>query len=90
MGRRAAAVAARIRGYQRRRARHFYLAPCADAETGGLILDGLTESDLAILDCYEEVPRLYRRERVRVVGADGTEIRCWVYMATAQLLAGAG
>lgn len=86
LGRETAASPARIVGYERRRRRHFYLAARAGAETDGLVLKGLAARDFAILDRYEEVPRLYTRERTTVIGADGAAIGCWVYLPTAALL----
>lgn len=86
LGREIAAVKARLDGYERRRRRHYYLVPRAGAKTEGLVLKGLGARDFAILDRYEEVPKLYTRERVMVVGADRAEIECWVYLPTAVLL----
>jgi gamma-glutamylcyclotransferase (GGCT)/AIG2-like uncharacterized protein YtfP len=85
LGREIAAAPARIVGYERRR-RHYYLAAREGAETDGLLLSGLGARDFGILDRYEEVPRLYTRERVMVVSADGAAIGCWIYLPTAILL----
>lgn len=86
LGREAVAAPARLAGYERRRGRHFYLIARAGAETAGLMLSGLDARDFAVLDRYEEVPRLYTRERVAVVGAAGGALECWVYLPTAALL----
>lgn len=86
LGREIAVAPARIVGYERRRRRHYYLAAREGAETDGLLLSGLGARDFGILDRYEEVPRLYTRERVMVVRADGAAIGCWIYLPTAILL----
>ncbi len=88
LGRNAPTVAARLIGYERRRRRFFYVIERADAVTAGLVLLDLRVSDLEILDRYEEVPRLYRRERADVIDAGGRSLRCWVYLPTARLAAG--
>lgn len=85
LGREVAAARARLAGYERRRRRHYYLAAREGGETEGLVLSGLVISDFEILDRYEEVPRLYTRERIIVVGADGAAIGCWIYLPTAIL-----
>lgn len=87
LGRQVAAIPARLAGYERGRHRYYYLKARAGAETDGLVLSGLRPRDFAILDKYEEVPRLYTREQIAVVGADGAAIRCWAYLPTAVLLA---
>ncbi len=86
LGREVGAAPARLAGYERRRGRHFYLLARAGAQTEGLVLSGLDDRDFAVLDRYEEVPRLYTRERVAVVGAGGAAIECWVYLPAAALL----
>jgi gamma-glutamylcyclotransferase (GGCT)/AIG2-like uncharacterized protein YtfP len=85
LGHEVAAAPARIAGYERGRSRYFYIARRAGVETAGLVLSGLGEHDFAVLDRYEEVPRLYTREKVEVTGADGAALRCWVYLPTAAL-----
>ncbi len=50
------------------------------------MLSGLDARDFVVLDRYEEVPHLYTRERIAVVGADGAALACWVYLPTAALL----
>jgi hypothetical protein len=47
------------------------------------VLTGLDARDFATLDRYEEVPTLYTREQIEVVGPGDTLIRCWVYLPTA-------
>jgi gamma-glutamylcyclotransferase (GGCT)/AIG2-like uncharacterized protein YtfP len=86
LGREVAAAPARLAGYERRRGRYFYIVACAGAETPGLVLSGLGESDFAVLDRYEEVPRLYTRIKVEVADAAGAALRCWVYIPTPALL----
>lgn len=46
------------------------------------MLHGLSQSDFAILDKFEGVPRLYTRERIEVTGASGALVNCWVYLPT--------
>ena len=58
LGRTGESKAATLRGYARKRARHYYVVGNASAETRGAILSGLGSSDFRILDEYEEVPRL--------------------------------
>jgi cation transport regulator ChaC len=86
LGREVDGAPARIVGYERRLRRHYFLLARAGAETEGLLLSGLSAHDFAILDRYEEVPQLYTRERITVVGSDGAAIRCWVYLPTGALL----
>jgi gamma-glutamylcyclotransferase (GGCT)/AIG2-like uncharacterized protein YtfP len=73
---------ARLVGYARGRNRYYFVREQADAVTAGAILSGLSARDLAILDRYEEVPRLYTRERIEVIAADGRKIMCWIYLPT--------
>ena len=86
LGREVAAAPARLEGYERRRGRYFYIVGRADGETLGLVLSGLGERDFAVLDRYEEVPRLYTRIEIEVADAGGVAIRCWVYLPTPALL----
>ena len=86
LGREIAAAPARLAGYERRRRRYYYLVARDGAETEGLVLSGLVDGDFEILDLYEEVPRLYTRERIMVVGAAGAAIGCRIYLPTAILL----
>ncbi len=88
LGREVAAAPARFIGYERRRGRYFYIVERAGVATPGLVLSGLVERDFAVLDRYEEVPRLYTRVKVEVMGADAAPLRCWVYLPTPLLLAG--
>ncbi|HZO82972.1 MAG TPA: gamma-glutamylcyclotransferase family protein [Candidatus Binataceae bacterium] len=85
LGRTVAATPARIVGYERRRGRHFYLLARAGAETEGLVLSGLEARDFEVLDRYEEVPQLYTRARVSVIGPGGA-LECWVYLPSAAIL----
>jgi gamma-glutamylcyclotransferase (GGCT)/AIG2-like uncharacterized protein YtfP len=82
LGRHINASPARLHGYARGEKRFYFVAKQADAVTDGAILEGLTAHDLVILDDYEEVPKLYTRERVKVVAADGREVECWIYIPT--------
>jgi gamma-glutamylcyclotransferase (GGCT)/AIG2-like uncharacterized protein YtfP len=82
LGRSINASPARLPGYARGRKRFDFVAKQADAITDGAILEGLTARDLTILDEYEEVPRLYTRERVEVLAADARKIECWFYLPT--------
>jgi gamma-glutamylcyclotransferase (GGCT)/AIG2-like uncharacterized protein YtfP len=87
LGREVAAAPARFEGYERRRGRYFYIVELAGFATPGLVLSGLGERDFAVLDRYEEVPRLYTRVKVEVTSAAGAVLRCWVYLPTPALLA---
>jgi len=87
LGREVAAAPARLEGYERRRGRYFYIVARAGAETAGLVLSGLDERDLVVLDRYEEVPRLYTRAKIEVTEAGGTgTLRCWIYLPAPTLL----
>ena len=86
LGRKVAAARARLAGYERRRGRYFYIVERVGAEITGLVLSGLGERDFALLDRYEEVPRLYTRTKIDAVGADGGALRCWVYLPAPALL----
>jgi gamma-glutamylcyclotransferase (GGCT)/AIG2-like uncharacterized protein YtfP len=87
LGREVAGAPARLEGYERRRARYFYIVERASTDTPGLVLSGLCERDFAVLDRYEEAPCLYTRVKVEVTSADGAPLRCWVYLPTPALLA---
>lgn len=76
------ATSARLVGYARGRSRYYFVRRQADAVTEGAVLSGLSARDLAILDRYEEVPRLYTRERIEVMAEDERKIECWIYMPT--------
>ncbi len=86
IGREVETAPATIRNYERRRGRHFFLVRRAGAETAGMLLLGLTAQDFGKLDRYEEVPRLYTREKTSVLGDDGTRVVCWMYVPTERLL----
>ena len=82
LGRPIEAIPARLFGYIRGNKRYYFVAKKADSVTEGAILEGLSARDLAILDDYEEVPKLYTRERIEVVATDGRTIECWIYLPT--------
>jgi gamma-glutamylcyclotransferase (GGCT)/AIG2-like uncharacterized protein YtfP len=86
LGREVGGARARLEGYMRLRARYFYIVKQAGAVVEGLVLDDLDERDFALLDRYEDVPRLYTRATLAVAGGDGAELRCWIYLPTAKLL----
>jgi gamma-glutamylcyclotransferase (GGCT)/AIG2-like uncharacterized protein YtfP len=77
---------ARLPGYERCRGRHFYVRPRPGAETYGLLLFGLSTRDLEILDRYESVPELYRRELAQVEPEGGRPLPCWIYLPTSRAL----
>ena len=83
IGRPVDASPARLSGYERGRKRYYFVVRREGAVTEGAILEGLSPCDFEILDKYEEVPRLYTRERIEVTGADGTAIECWIYLPAA-------
>ena len=88
IGRPLEGIAARLPGYERRRGRYFYVVAREGGQTEGLLLTGLSARDFEVLDQYEDVPTLYRRERVEVIGVDGRPVRCWIYMPTSRLTGG--
>lgn len=71
---------ARLEGYARGRSRYFFVTPRENSVVEGEILSGLSDVDIAILDEYEEVPRLYIREQIEVVASDGKLSGCWIYL----------
>ncbi len=73
---------ATLNGFERGRSRHFYVIPKADAEVEGAILRGLKPRDFAILDQYEDVPRLYTREMIEIAQDADHALRCWIYLPT--------
>jgi len=89
LGREVTGLPARLEGYARMRGRYFYIVECVGSFTDGLVLTGLNERDFAVLDRYEDAPRLYTRARVEVTSAGDKMLRCWVYLPTAKLLASA-
>jgi hypothetical protein len=48
----------------------------------------LTPLDLQKLDRYEEVPRLYTREKIEVFDQSGNPLRCWIYLPTDLTISG--
>jgi gamma-glutamylcyclotransferase (GGCT)/AIG2-like uncharacterized protein YtfP len=82
LGRPIDASPAHLPGYARGRKQYFFVAKQADAVTDGEILEGLSAHDFEILDAYEEVPTLYIRECIEVVGAGARKIECWIYLPT--------
>lgn len=73
---------ATLRGYERDKRRYWFIRSRDAASVEGAVLMSLTADDLQALDRYEEVPRLYTRQRVRVRLADGSERECQVYLPT--------
>jgi len=82
LGRPIEAIPARLFGYIRGHRRYYFVTKKADSVTEGAILEGLSARDLAILDDYEEIPKLYTRERIEVVATDARKIECWIYLPT--------
>jgi gamma-glutamylcyclotransferase (GGCT)/AIG2-like uncharacterized protein YtfP len=82
LGRAIDADDARLAGWARGRRRHYFIARAADGFVEGKILRGLDSRDFAILDEYEEVPRLYTRSRVTIRDHEGRAVECWVYLPT--------
>jgi gamma-glutamylcyclotransferase (GGCT)/AIG2-like uncharacterized protein YtfP len=88
IGRRTDIIPATLHDYELGRARYFYIRKHPGISTAGIILLNLTSRDFEMLDRYEEVPRLYRREKINVVDESGNPVRCWVYLPTALTLTG--
>jgi gamma-glutamylcyclotransferase (GGCT)/AIG2-like uncharacterized protein YtfP len=88
IGRRTDIIPAALHDYELGRARYFYIRKQPGISTTGFILLNLTPQDFQVLDCYEEVPRLYTREKVDVFDKSGNRVRCWVYLPTALTLTG--
>jgi gamma-glutamylcyclotransferase (GGCT)/AIG2-like uncharacterized protein YtfP len=88
LGREVRMLPARLPGYERGRARYFYIVPHPGAETRGAILLGLDARDLSALDRYEEVPDLYTREAVTVITGGEGRITCWCYIPTVRAIDG--
>jgi gamma-glutamylcyclotransferase (GGCT)/AIG2-like uncharacterized protein YtfP len=82
VGRQIEAMPARLEGYERGRKRYFYVTKCEGAEVSGAILNGLSDDEIAIVDGYEVVPKLYTRERINVLEANGATVECWIYLPT--------
>jgi gamma-glutamylcyclotransferase (GGCT)/AIG2-like uncharacterized protein YtfP len=88
IGRRVDTVPATIRDYQLGSARYFFIRQVQGVSTPGLLLLNLTPEDFERLDRYEELPRLYTREKVEAFDEGGHKIRCWAYLPTAFTIAG--
>lgn len=86
LGRAVATLPAILRDYERRRAQYFYVARRSGNAVSGLVLLELTPRDFAVLDQYEEAPRLYTRELVGV-DREGQSLGCWIYLPTLVMLA---
>jgi hypothetical protein len=86
IGRRVETLPATISDYERCRARYFYIRRRSGIHTPGLLLLNLTSCDFRKLDRYEEIPRLYTREKIEVRDGGGGPVRCWVYLPTALTL----
>ncbi|MGH7947750.1 MAG: gamma-glutamylcyclotransferase family protein [Candidatus Binataceae bacterium] len=80
LGRDVASAPAQLSNYERGRARYFFIRPSKGASVDGRLLLGLTAADFVILDAFEQVPRLYTRERLKVSDAAGAAVNCWVYL----------
>jgi len=89
IGRPVETVPATLLDYERGRARHYYIRRRPGISTPGLLLLGLMPMDFRLLDRYEEVPRLYTREKIEVLDAEGKSFRCWTYLPTTTTLCGA-
>ena len=89
IGRRVDILRAILHDYELGRARYFYIRKHPGVVTRGLLLLNLTSLDFQALDQYEEIPRLYTRELIRVFDERGNRVRCWVYMPTPLALHGA-
>jgi hypothetical protein len=90
IGRQVDTLPATIPDYERGRARYFYIRRRSGISTPGLLLLNLTSSDFRVLDRYEEIPRLYTREKVEVRDDGGRPVRCWVYLPSATTLSAEG
>ncbi|HKV53569.1 MAG TPA: gamma-glutamylcyclotransferase family protein [Candidatus Binataceae bacterium] len=75
-------MAATLHDYERGRLRYFFIRRRPGIDTPGLLLLNLKPEDFVALDRYEELPRLYSREKIEVLGDDGNPIRCWAYIPT--------
>ncbi len=76
------AIPARLPNYERGQKRYYFVAKRSGANTDGAILEGLQSRDFEVLDAYEDVPRLYTRERIEVLTLDGRRLECWIYLPT--------
>ncbi|MGH7931595.1 MAG: gamma-glutamylcyclotransferase family protein [Candidatus Binataceae bacterium] len=82
LGRQVESLRVTLKDYERGRARYYYIVKRPGIDTPGLVLFALTPGDFAALDRYEDVPRLYTRAKIEVVGEDGARLGCWVYLPT--------
>jgi gamma-glutamylcyclotransferase (GGCT)/AIG2-like uncharacterized protein YtfP len=82
LGREIEAEPAQLDGYARGRGRYYFVVARAGATVEGGILRGLSSRDFAIIDEYEEVPRLYTRQSIIVRDHDAREVECWIYLPT--------
>jgi gamma-glutamylcyclotransferase (GGCT)/AIG2-like uncharacterized protein YtfP len=82
LGRLIEAAPGSLPGYERGQKKYHFVVKQTGVTTDGAILEGLGPRDFAILDAYEDVPRLYTRERIEVLGADARPIECWIYLPT--------
>jgi Gamma-glutamyl cyclotransferase, AIG2-like len=74
--------------YERGRARYFFIRKRPGVSTPGLLIFALTRIDFDVLDHYEEIPRLYTRDKMEVLDAAGNRISTWIYLPTALTLSG--
>jgi gamma-glutamylcyclotransferase (GGCT)/AIG2-like uncharacterized protein YtfP len=81
-------ISATLHDHELGRARYFYIRRQPGSTTAGLLLLNLTALDFEILDRYEEIPRLYTREKIEVRDQSGNTVRCWVYLPTNLTLMG--
>ena len=88
IGRQVDTLTATIHGYQVGCARYFFIRPQPGVSTRGVLLLQLTLEEFRLLDLYEEIPRLYTREKVEVIDDGGRKLRCWVYLPTTATLSG--
>jgi gamma-glutamylcyclotransferase (GGCT)/AIG2-like uncharacterized protein YtfP len=88
IGRRIDMMPATLHDYELGRARYFYIRRHPGIRTAGFLLLNLTPRDFQKLDRYEEIPRLYTREKVEVIDKSGNPLRCWAYLPTALTLDG--
>lgn len=86
VGRELRMLPAVLPGFERRRARYYYIVANAAAQTRGAILMDLNARDLAAIDRYEDIPNLYTREIVTVNTAANGRITCWCYLPAQRLL----
>jgi gamma-glutamylcyclotransferase (GGCT)/AIG2-like uncharacterized protein YtfP len=89
IGRRIDTMPATLHNYEPGHARYFYVRRRPGARTAGLLLLNLTPDDFQALDRYEEIPRLYTRDKVEAFDSDSNPVRCWIYLPTVLTLSGA-